>query len=611
VIIGTAGHIDHGKSALVQALTGRQMDRLAEERARGITIDLNFAPLCLPGGSTAGVVDVPGHEDFVRTMVAGAAGMDLVLLVIAADEGVMPQTREHLAIVEALGVPRGIPVLTKSDLVEAEWLRLLQEEVNGWLAASPVAFTAAMPVSAVTGAGLEALRRVLREEVEGARPRDDSAPFRMPVDRSFSVPGAGTVVTGSVWAGTVAVGDQVRLLPVERSARVRTVEVHGARVERAAPGARAALGLANVDRQQVRRGDVVVDSRLPWESTLALDVRLRLLESAPHPLTSRTRVHLHLGTAEVVARVLPRAPIPPGATGFARLTCEAPLVAQGGDRFVVRSYSPVTTIGGGVVLDPLPPRRRPLWPDHLDSPDPGERLLALLARHPPGVSSESLAVRSGLSVTEVDDLLAGDARARLLPGGWVVADLVGHARVVAASLVAAYHAEHPSHVGMPMETLRKGTHRARLVAEAAVEDLVRSGALVAEAAVVRVPAFETRIAGGTAAVDRVIALVRAAGLSAPPIQELERQLEPMDVTGALRLGAGAGRLEAVTRDWYVAREALDGFRATLREAGAGGDITVAGIRERTGLSRKYLIPLLDWADRQGITRRNGEARRLT
>ncbi len=576
MIIGTAGHIDHGKSALVEALTGRRVDRLAEERARGITIDLNFAPLRLADGRIAGVVDVPGHEDFVRTMVAGAAGVDLVLLVIAADEGVKPQTREHLAIVEALGVPRGIPVLTKCDLVDADWLALVQGEVGDWLRDSSVAFVAALPVSARTGAGLGALLDAVNTEAAALRPRDESAPFRMPIDRAFSLPGAGTVVTGSVWTGSAGLGDHLSILPAGRSVRVRTIEVHGARSERALPGNRAAFGLASVDRQEVRRGDVLVDATLPWEHTTVLDVRLQLLPDAPRPLTARTPVHLHLGTAEVVARVVPREPVPPGGTDLARLTCEAPLVARGGDRFVIRSFSPVATIGGGVVLDPIPPRRRAPWPDSLDSAS-----------------------------------AAGDDRFRLLPGGWVVAAVVDGARQSALDALASFHETQPGRPGMPVETLRRSIHRSAPVAEAAVADLAVAGAITVEAGVARLSGFEARVAGGAAGVDRVVAKVCSAGFEAPLVRDLERQFDRVDVMGALRMAAGAGQVEAVTQDWYLGRETLEGFRVALEEEGRAGAITVTGIRGRTGLSRKYLIPLLEWADRRGITRREGDARRLT
>jgi selenocysteine-specific elongation factor len=611
VIIGTAGHIDHGKSALVEALTGRRMDRLAEERARGITIDLNFAPLRVAEGVVAGVVDVPGHEAFVRTMVAGAAGMDLVLLVIAADEGIMPQTREHLAIVEALGVPRGIPVLTKCDLASPDWLALVREEVDAWLSVSAVQMSPALPVSVRTGEGIEELRRLLGAEVARVRPRDVTESFRMPVDRAFSVAGTGTVVTGSVWSGAIGVGDQVRLLPSERPARIRTIEVHGERCEWALSGHRAALGLANINRDAVGRGDAVVGAGLPWEATTVLDVRVRLLADAPRPLTARTRVHLHLGTAGVVARVLPRAPIAPGDSGLARLACEAPLVARGGDRFVIRNYSPLSTIGGGMVLDPLPPRRRPTWPGGLDSPEATVRVRALLTRHPAGVSSEFLALRAGLTPADVVRVLSADESAHRLPNGWATTLDMTQASARAMELLSAYHAGHPSLSGMPVETLRRGVHRSVVLAEAVVEGLVSSGAVLVGSGVARLAGFEAGIAGGDAAVDRVIELIQSAGFGAPPIPELERQLERIDVTAALRIGAGTGRVEAVSRDWYLGSGALEEFRVILAEAGRAGDISVAAIRDRTGLTRKYLIPLLEWADRKGITRRVGEARRLT
>ncbi|HQR16874.1 MAG TPA: selenocysteine-specific translation elongation factor [Gemmatimonadales bacterium] len=611
MIIGTAGHIDHGKSALVEALTGRRMDRLAEEQARGITIDLNFAPLRLADGTLAGMVDVPGHEDFVRTMVAGAAGVDLVLLVIAADEGIMPQTREHLAIVEALGIPRGIPVLTKSDLVDPPRLAVLGNEVDAWLSASPVAFSAAGAVSARSGAGVDALRDDIGAVAARAPARSDRAPFRMPVDRAFSVAGTGTVVTGSVWSGSLEVGAEVRLLPSDRVARVRTIEVHGARCERARAGQRAALGLAGLDREAVRRGDTVVDRQLPWEVTTALDVSVRLLANAPRGLAARTRVHVHLGTAEVLARVQPPSPIAPGDAGLARLLCEAPVVAQGGDRLVIRSYSPVETIGGGMVLDPHPPGGPAVWPAGLESLDAHRRLRALVERHPAGRSSEELALLSGLAIPEVEASLGGDSGFRRLPRGWARAADLKAAGDRGLALVAAFHGEHPSSAGMPIETLRREVHRSALIAEAAIADLAAAGTLVMEAGVARSPGFTPQIVGGSKVVDRVLEVIRAAGLAAPAVPELERQLPGTDVAGALRLVARAGQVEAVSRDWYVARGALEGFGGMLAEVGRDGEITVGKMKDRTGLSRKYLIPLLEWADRRGLTRRIGESRRLT
>ncbi|MGH7703247.1 MAG: selenocysteine-specific translation elongation factor, partial [Gemmatimonadales bacterium] len=352
MIIGTAGHIDHGKSALVEALTGQAMDRLAEERKRGITIDLNFAPLALGGGRVAGIVDVPGHEDLVRTMVAGASGMDLLLLVVAANEGIMPQTREHLAIAEQLALPLGIPVITKADLAEPEWLELVRQEVDEWLRPSPIRFTPAIAVSAIRGDGLEELRTLIEGTTQTVAPRAADDIFRLPVDRVFSVAGIGTVVTGTAWSGAVAVGDPVRVVPGGREGRIRSIESHGRSLGTSQPGARTALGISGLERREVGRGDQLVAAGVPWTAATVVDVWVHLLPGATRVLTHRTRVRLHHGTAELLARISPRQAIEPGGSGLARLALEAPAVVRGGDRFVLRSYSPVITVGGGWVVDP-------------------------------------------------------------------------------------------------------------------------------------------------------------------------------------------------------------------------------------------------------------------
>src|SRR5881396_1281166 len=355
-VIGTAGHIDHGKTALVKALTGVDTDRWEEEKRRGITIDLGFAPLPLAGGIQASVVDVPGHEAFVKNMLAGATGIDVALLVIAADEGIMPQTEEHLAIVELLGVRRGIPVLTKRDLVDDEWLALVRTEVAARLERSRIPWRAPIAVSALKSEGLEDLKRALVEVAADLtdRPADDL--FRLPIDRVFALAGAGTVVTGSTWSGTVAAGASVRLLPLDRDVRVRSIQVHSQDADQAGPGRRTALALVGVAKEELDRGDVAVTGT-GWAPTSTLDVSLELLPGAKKPLAVRTRVRVHLGTAEVLGRVGQVRVIAPGEISMARLLLERPLVARGGDRFVICSFSPVTTIGGGEVLDPFPPKR--------------------------------------------------------------------------------------------------------------------------------------------------------------------------------------------------------------------------------------------------------------
>ncbi|MGH7534274.1 MAG: GTP-binding protein, partial [Gemmatimonadales bacterium] len=329
-------------------------------------------------------------------MVAGASGVDLALLVVAADEGIMPQTVEHLAVLEHLGVPAGIPVVTKADLVEPEWLELVLGEVAARLAGSPVGFESPLAVSVRTGQGLAQLRERLAARARTVPGRAVGDLFRLPVDRAFSVAGVGTVLTGTGWSGTVSVGDAVRLLPGDVHGRVRSVEMFGQSAQRSEPGARTALGIAGLERGRVRRGDVLVADQSAWLTTTALDVEIALQPDAPGPLRQRARLRLHLGTCEVMGRVLPREVLEPGSRALARLALEEPVVARAGDRFVLRSYSPVTTIGGGRVLDPAPPRRRVVWPGGLGSADPAERLRALLERRPQGIPGPVLPVLLGL-----------------------------------------------------------------------------------------------------------------------------------------------------------------------------------------------------------------------
>jgi selenocysteine-specific elongation factor len=610
VIVGTAGHIDHGKSALVTALTGRSMDRLAEERRRGITIDLNFAPLPLAANLVAGVVDVPGHEDFVRTMVAGASGIDLALLVVAADEGIMPQTLEHLAVLEHLGVRAAIPVLTKADLVEPEWLELVAAEVAQRLAASPVGFEAPIAVSSKTGQGIEELRARLAARAADLPGRSAADHFRLPVDRAFSVAGVGTVVTGTAWSGRLAVGDPVLLLPQGRVGRVRSIESYGCSLERSEPGARTALGLAGIERAEVHRGSVVVTPDSAWLPAGAVDVEIALQSDAPRPLVSRTRVRFHLGTAEVMARVLPRAPIEPGRSGIARLTLADPVVARGEDRFVIRSYSPVTTIGGGRVLDPQPPRRRSVWPAGLASRRPAERFRALLDRHPAGVPVSALPILLGLARAEATDVAAREASARRVGEHWVhLGTLEAYAGRTLETL-KAYHRSHMSERGMPLETLRRSLKAPDPLVETVLADLASAGRMRIFEGLAALAGFAPRVAGGEEEIDRIVGLLAAAHLSPPTLAELQRQSGPTDVGAVLRLAAANGRVEAVERNRYYTRGALDQFTRALVELGREGDIVPAALRDRLGISRKYLIPLLEWADGRGITVRVGDVRHL-
>ena len=603
-----AGHIDHGKSTLVTALTGKPMDRLEEERRRGITIDLNFAPLTT-GRIQAGVVDVPGHEDFVRTMVAGASGVDLALLVIAADEGVMPQTLEHLAVLEHLRVPAGIPVLTKADLVAPDELARRSEQVARLLADSPVEFGMPIGVSARTGQGIESLRSSIEALAKAIRARTSDDLFRLPVDRAFSVAGVGTVVTGTGWSGSVSVGDSVTILPPRLRGRIRSIEGHGRSLERSSPGARIALGLGGIKREGISRGAVVVADADPWTATVLLDAELTLDASAPRALDSRSRVRVLIGTDEVMARVHPRGRIEPGVSGLARLILEGEVVARGGDRFVVRSFSPVLTVGGGRVLDPDPPRRAS-WPQSLASADPEHRFVALLERRPRGIERRALPLLLGVTPSVAESVAQRTRGVRPVKDRWVAASVVDAVATVALDAVTSYHAEQPSRSGLPLETLRRLPRAPGFIVEAAIHDLVQAGRLQIVEGGASLPGHAPRIEGGDDEIDRLVRLVDEAGFTPPTLGELGALTGRSDVLAAVRLAAARGLVKAVEPDRYYSSGALNRFTSLLIETGRGGLISPSALRDRIGVSRKYLIPLLEWADRQGITVRTQEGRRL-
>ncbi len=609
MIVGTAGHIDHGKSSLVAALTGHRMDRLAEEQERGITIDLGFAPFPLDDGRMAGVVDVPGHEDFIRTMVAGASGVDLALLVVAADEGIMPQTLEHLLVLEQLGVPAGIPVLTKIDLVEPEWLDLVVADLAERLALSRVPFERPAAVSVRSGDGLADLRRRLLMRLASipARPRDDL--FRLPIDRAFSVDGIGTIITGTCWSGATSVGETIRILPSGRDARVRSIESHGSAAA-VKPGSRTAIGLAGLERAEIHRGDIAVSADAPWIVSRVLDVRVELASTAARPLRRRQRVRIHLGTGEWIGWISPRAAVAAGGSGVARLTVEQAIVARGGDRFVLRSFSPVSTIGGGEVLDPAPPLRGAAWLEQLTEPDLARRLGALVLRRRHGVAARALPVLVGLSPAECAAAAQADGALVRVGDHWIGGDSIASLAARVATIVSDYHGANAAEPGMPGETVRQALRVPAWLANAALALAVERRTLLADGALVRLPGFRISGAGSAGEIERVAGLVEAAGLTPPTTDELVAQLKRPDARTSLRLAAAAGLIEAVERERYFGRAALNRFVDALVELGSEGEITVGMVRDRLSLSRKYLIPLLEWADAAGVTMRSGDVRLL-
>jgi selenocysteine-specific elongation factor len=615
VVIGTAGHVDHGKTALVKALTGVDTDRWEEEQRRGITIDLGFAPLDLGHGLHASIVDVPGHEDFVRNMVAGATGVDVALLVVAADEGVMPQTVEHTAILDFLAVGAGVVALTKADLVDADWMALVRSDVEERLAASGVAWEPPVGVSALTGTGLDELRAALQRAALRARARAADDLFRLPVDRVFSLPGAGTVVTGTTWSGTVAVGQEVLVHPGPVRARVRSVEVHGRREHQALPGRRTALALVGLDREQARRGSVVV-SDAAWRPTAALDAMVQLLPTA-RPLTQRSLVRLHLGTAEVTARVVPEGErLEPGQPAqAARLRLAEPVIARWGDRGVLRAASPVTTIGGCVIVDPWP-APRPARPRGLVAraqPDPVERVRAfVLTAGAAGLPVADLAVRAGLGATSAAGLMdrlggAGVTRigARLVPQA---AEDAARERVL--ERVAAFHREQPLLPGMPLEVFRRLAGGPALAGRL-VEQLGAEGRLVQESGWVRLADHRAAIPARLAEASRLIqAELEAAGFEGRTAAELAARAAGAPVAEIAEFLVREGTAIRVGNDRYYTRVHLeDAVGKVLAEVRTLGQATPSQLRAALGLTRKYLIPILEWMDAQGLTVREGDARR--
>jgi selenocysteine-specific elongation factor len=615
VIIGTAGHIDHGKTALVRALTGVDTDRLPEEKRRGITIDLGFAPLSLDGVGTVGVVDVPGHEDFVRSMLVGATGIDLGLLVVAADEGVMPQTREHLLILELLEIPRIVVALTKSDLVDAEWLSLVRTEVESLFDASTGPTPPVVACSSRTGAGIGQLRTALSEALGSAAPRATDDLFRLPVDRAFSIRGTGTVVTGTVWSGELRADATVRVLPSGQTARARRIEQHGASADRARAGGRAAIALAGLDVGDVPRGSVLVTDE-SWQATSMFEALVGVASDLAGRLSPRTELRVHAGASEVGARIIfAAAGADVESPTFARITTDAPIVLRGGDRFVIRLPAPLRTIGGGVVLDPYA-RRRPmpiLRADLLEAlpVEPAARLRFLLdAESMRGVSIRDVSVRVGCAPADADKLIE---RASACVGAHNLFSTAAVEEVMATvqRIVAEYEIKSPLSPGVPNRTLREGLRVDEELADIAIREMERAGAIEAYGPVMRrkgwVPSpslsdieVSNHLAHDICAADReppaVGELVARYGNSVPALLHyLERQ----------------GRVVQVETDRYYDRGAVDALLAKLRAELVPGRVYVpAQLRDVLGVSRKYLIPFLEFCDRIGVTERREEGRTL-
>jgi len=626
LVLGTAGHIDHGKSTLVKALTGTDPDRLAEEKERGITIELGFAQLALPSGRTMGVVDVPGHERFVRQMVAGATGIDVVLLVVAADDGIMPQTREHLAIIDLLGIPRGVVAITKADLADPEWLELVAEEVRALLVRTSIDGAPVVPVSARTGAGLPELLVTLDEVAAEAEARQSNLPLRLPVDRVFTIAGAGTVVTGTLWSGSAKRDDAVELMPSGKRGRIRSVQMHGAAAEKAVAGNRVALNIAGLDKDEIDRGDIVAE---PGTLTVTdrLDARLTYLASEDKPFESGTRVHVHHGTREVLGRVLlmDTERLAPGGIGLAQLRLEEPLSPRYDDRFIIRSYSPMWTIGGGVVLDVLPPRRTTLRPherellEALVAHDLSGAALGLLASRALPMTSAQVASAIGVPRAQVADDLNRATLERLKVGGetyFMTPEAEQALLNTIETELLVFHEANPSATGIGIPALRDRVDRRleQKVFDALLAIAAERGGVVLAGGEVRHPkAASTALAAEGEAAQKLTTLLTAQGLS--PKSTAELAAEAGVDTGLARKVLGRltseGSVVRLGPDLHFDAAAVESAREqVVSYLRTHGEMYVADARDVTGSSRKYIVPLLEYFDAQGVTKREGDFRTL-
>ena len=625
VVVGTAGHIDHGKTSLVKALTGIDTDRLPEEKARGITIDLGFAFLEEPDGITIEVVDVPGHERFVKNMLAGVGGIDLAMLVVAADEGVMPQTREHLAICSLLHIRTGLVVLTKTDLAEPDWVELVREDVAGLVRGTFLEGSPVLGVSARTGEGVPALREMLRRLAAAVPPRSTDQLARLPVDRVFTIKGFGTVVTGTLMAGGLGVDDRVEVFPKRLQAKIRGLQIHGRPVPRALAGQRTAVNLQGLERAALDRGDVIgpPGSLAP---ALVVDGTLELLADAPRPLKSRDRVRFHAGTSEIMARVLllDRPQLEPGQSAHGRFRMEAPLVALPGDRFVIRSYSPILTIGGGTLLDVAPARvKRKALVAHLGLLEHGtpEEVVEEHVRQlgPSGVRVGAMLGRAPFGpdrIRTILEALHAAGRVVAIDREWYV-HRESHDRVRAQAIdaLAAFHRANPLRPGMSREELRGRA--------GAVDERIFAGVLAAldaegQAKVERdkvwLASHEVRLdPEQQRLVDRLERDFLTAEAAPPsPEEALARAgLHGDEEHDLFQVLVESRKLVRVKESLFFHAQALgtiqDKLITLLRDR---KEIGPGDVKDLLGISRKYAIPLLEYFDARRVTTRVGERRVL-
>jgi len=624
ILIGTAGHVDHGKTALIRTLTGIETDRLAEEKSRGITIDLGFAHMTLPGGETASIIDVPGHEKFIKNMLAGAGGIDLVLLVIAADDGVMPQTREHLGILQLLNAKDGIIVLTKCDLVDEEWRGMVSDDIRQVVADTFLHNAPLQYVSSHTGQGIEGLKEIIYEKISTAAIKNTSAPFRIPVDRVFSAEGFGTVVTGTLIEGTMRQGDSIAVYPCGEVGRVRSLQVHGSSVETAYAGQRVAANISGLHREDIQRGHVLAPEGT-IQPTMMLDVKLTVMKDSPREIKSGSRLHFHYGTGGLLCKValIGADKLLPGQTGYAQLRFAEEVAVKSGDSFVLRFYSPIETVGGGVVLNTAPKKFRRGRADAtarvleaLENGDMGTQIYQALMNLGGIAPLDEIQKRFGLNAEDLSSKVGALAQAgritRLGSGHAVAACFRENLGEKIINQLKAYHKENPLHQGMRQEELRSRvlpSHKPAIFD--GVLQLYNNELRVNDGRVA-IAGFEVAYTGRERQIrDELIAELTQGGFAPPSIDELlgKDKKSGQKVLNAL---ISDGSVISTEPGMLFVATTVELARAAVRRLAETGDgnVTLAGFRDEVQTSRKFALSLLEYFDRIGYTRKLGDFRRV-
>jgi selenocysteine-specific elongation factor len=640
IILGTAGHVDHGKTSLIRALTGIETDRLQEEKKRGITIELGFAYIDLACGHRLGIVDVPGHEKFVRNMVAGAAGMDMVAFIVAADEGIMPQTKEHFDICKLLGVKDGLIILTKKDMVEEEWLEMVEEEVREFFADSFLEEAPILAVSSITGEGIDAVKEVLDEKVRNINFQEEFGPFRLAVDRVFSMKGFGTVITGSSLSGRIAVGDDLMFYAGGLTAKIRGIQVHGKEQEIVEAGHRTAINLQGIEKEQINRGDLAATPGTMQSSTL-LDADFHYLAHNSKKLKNRTRVRLHVGTREILAHVvlMDKDRVEPGENADIQLIAQEPVAVWPGDRFVLRSYSPVATLGGGVILNNAPPKRKRATDqdrernqaifsiykaDNNEDDSLIEKMLLFLEESGvQGITADQLSTRLGLFGKKLKKQLQAPISAKKVlvvesdSQRLMAAQVIERLSQFVLNLLEQYHQENPLKTGLAREEIRSRLRPPvdQKLFQYLMTSLVKNGVLVQEEAEVHLSSHEVTLQVDEQEIQKKIGtLYKEAGLRPPNLKDVLAmfgEFPEKQIRQVIDLLLQNGTLIKINEALFFHAEELEQLAKKLQGYLAEREeIDAPGFKDLTGLTRKFSIPLLEYFDKIKLTLRVGDKRIL-